>query len=194
MPDCYAPPILGGSSAIGASAVYFASYIANGTLITNSTITIPESALPTSGHFSVGCIVLPSNVYVSTGSMGAVFTIAEDASHFGMFANDATSANAYAWLTSGASFRAAVDFSNGLPVFELYTYNGTDGSLYINGILGEQTTDTPGYADAAGGIFGANYSGGTASQFYGELQDCFVANTALTSAQIWTLASAAGFQ
>jgi hypothetical protein len=72
--------------------------------------------------------------------------------------------------------------------FVAYTYDGTNDLLYLNGQLSQWSTDTPAFADAAGGAFGGFAPSGAATQqFVGEMQDCFTANTALTATQIWAL-------
>jgi hypothetical protein len=188
-PSCYAVPILGGASATYASSVYFPTLSAASTYITVASLKIPQAALPASGSFSIGCVIQPITLENATG--GTWFTAATDTHALSLYG---------AYYGNGTLIESAINgttrsygtINNGFPYLVIYTWNGTNSRVYINGGLGQQTTDAPGYTDSTGGYFGQNWSGGSVYPYYGYLQDCFTANAAFTYAQIMSLQAGSG--
>jgi hypothetical protein len=176
LPLCYAPPIVGGPNATYGTSVYWTGL--NFSSIYGF-LSIPEAALPTSGPFTVGCVIAPQQ-----NAIGSFFVIAQDApTHFELAEG---TAGGYVQATlNGTAVQAIPGVDNAALV--VYTWDGTNSLLYYNGPLVQWQSTAPAYSDATGGLIGS-----IGNFFQGRIQDCFEANVAITPAQEWTLAIGAG--
>jgi hypothetical protein len=185
-PLCGAPPILGGIKATYASSVLIQGYKGANSVVNGEYISIPQAALPASGPFSVGCVI--NHLPGGNSSAGLVFAMAHDANALQILSFAGTNQALALKITSSATLVNGSYESIERGILVIYTWDGTNSLLYVNGQLVIWSTLAPGYTDSSGGTFGVYAPGGTSvDQFQGYLQDCFTANAALTPAQIWTL-------